>query len=92
MQSGITVLNQTVLLKGVNDSADALAGLCERLVDLGVIPYYLHQLDRVAGTAHFEVPVETGRQLIHELRRRLPGYAVPQYVQEVPGEACKTLM
>jgi L-lysine 2,3-aminomutase len=49
------------------------------------MPYYLHQLDRVAGAAHFEVPIERGRQLAAELHRRLPGYAVPRYVQEVPG-------
>ena len=90
VDSGITVLNQAVLLRGVNDSVEVLAGLCERLVNLGVIPYYLHQLDRVAGTAHFEVPEVEGAALIEELRRRLPGYAVPQYVREVPGVAYKT--
>jgi len=89
VRSGITVLNQAVLLRGVNDSVDALSALCEGLVDLGVMPYYLHQLDRVAGTAHFEVPEETGRALIEELRRRLPGYAVPKYVREVAGEGYK---
>jgi EF-P beta-lysylation protein EpmB len=87
---GISTLNQAVLLRGVNDSVTALAELCERLIDLGVMPYYLHQLDRVTGTAHFEVPEETGRALITELRQRLPGYAVPQYVREIPGEAHKT--
>jgi len=90
VDSGLTVLNQSVLLRGVNDSADVLAQLSERLVNLGVIPYYLHQLDRVTGAAHFEVPVEQGRLLIEELRHRLPGYAVPQYVQERPGELHKT--
>jgi KamA family protein len=89
VDSGIPVLNQTVLLKGVNDSADALAELCERLVDLRVMPYYLHQLDRVAGAAHFEVPEAEGRQLIEALQRRLPGYAVPRYVREAPGAASK---
>ena len=83
--AGIVLLNQAVLLAGVNDTVDAQAALCERLVDLRVIPYYLHQLDRVAGAAHFEVPVATGRQIIRELRQRLPGYAVPRYVQEVAG-------
>lgn len=90
VRSGITVLNQTVLLRGVNDSADALSELCERLVDLGVLPYYLHQLDRVAGAAHFEVSETVGLQLMDELRRRLPGYAVPKYVREIPGEPHKT--
>lgn len=90
VRAGIPVLNQAVLLRGINDSVNALADLCETLVDLGVMPYYLHQLDRVAGAAHFEVPEETGLQLMDELRRRLPGYAVPRYVRETPGEACKT--
>ena len=88
-RSGITLLNQTVLLRGVNDSVESLVALSERLVDLGVIPYYLHQLDRVAGTSHFEVAEETGRQLAKRLREILPGYAVPQYVREVPGEKHK---
>lgn len=90
VRSGITVLNQAVLLRGVNDDTDVLTDLSERLINLGVVPYYLHQLDRVAGTAHFEVSEETGRELIAELRRRLPGYAVPQFVREIPGEASKT--
>ena len=63
------VLNQAVLLRGVNDDADVLAELCERLVDLRVMPYYLHQLDRVAGAAHFEVPIERGRELMAELQQ-----------------------
>ena len=78
-----------MLLRGVNDSVEVLAELSERLIDLGIKPYYLHQLDRVAGNAHFEVPEETGLSLMAELRKRLPGYAVPQYVREVPGEAFK---
>ncbi len=88
-QSGVMTLNQAVLLRGVNDSVETLVGLSERLIDLGIKPYYLHQMDRVAGTAHFEVPEETGLNLMAELRQRLPGYAVPQYVREVPGEAFK---
>jgi EF-P beta-lysylation protein EpmB len=89
VRSGLTVLNQSVLLKGINDSVEALAGLSEALVDLGVIPYYLHQLDRVAGAAHFEVPASTGLALVAALRERLPGYAIPRYVREVAGEAYK---
>ncbi len=85
VDAGVPLLNQAVLLRGVNDDANALAELCQRLVDLRVMPYYLHQLDRVAGAAHFEVPIERGRQLIRELQRRLPGYAVPRYVQEIAG-------
>ena len=57
-----------------------------------VIPYYLHQLDRVSGTAHFEVPVETGVRLVQQLRARLPGYAVPRYVREIPGEPNKVVL
>jgi len=83
------LLNQAVLLRGINDSTDILAELSERLIDLGVRPYYLHQLDRVAGTAHFEVAEDVGRELMENLRRRLPGYAVPQYVRETPGDFYK---
>ena len=90
VRAGISVLNQAVLLRGVNDSVDALAALCERLIDLGVLPYYLHQLDRVRGTSQFEVPVEEGRRLVAAVRARLPGYAVPEYVCEQPGEPHKT--
>ena len=89
-QTGVMTLNQSVLLRGVNDSVEALAALSERLIDLGIKPYYLHQLDRVSGAAHFEVAEEIGRQLIEELRRRLPGYAMPQYVRETPGDPFKT--
>lgn len=85
VRSGITTLNQAVLLRGVNDSTEALADLCERLIDVGVIPYYLHQLDRVRGAAHFEVDEVRGREIIAELRQRLPGYAVPEYVREEAG-------
>lgn len=88
--SGLTVLNQAVLLRGINDDGDVLAELSERLFDLGVLPYYLHQLDCVAGAAHFEVSEERGRELVAELRRRLPGYLVPKYVRETAGEAGKT--
>jgi EF-P beta-lysylation protein EpmB len=87
--SGLTVLNQTVLLAGINDAGEALTELSLRLINVGVIPYYLHQLDRVRGTAHFEVPVSRGLELIAQLRTQLPGYAVPQYVREVAGELHK---
>ncbi|QDV16164.1 L-lysine 2,3-aminomutase [Gimesia panareensis] len=90
IQTGIPVLNQAVLLKGVNDVVEPLVGLSEKLINLGVMPYYLHQLDRVSGVAHFEVPEAQGRALIRELRVRLPGYAVPQYVREIMGEPHKT--
>ena len=92
VRAGITVLNQTVLMRGINDSVETQAALCERLVDLGVIPYYLHQLDRVLGTAHFEVDESVGIAIISALRDRLPGYAVPTYVREIPGRAAKTVL
>jgi L-lysine 2,3-aminomutase len=84
------VLNQAVLLRGINDDIESQVALSERLIDLGVLPYYLHQLDRVAGTAHFEVERERGLAIIAEMRRRLPGYGVPQYVEEVAGEKSKS--
>lgn len=89
---GVPLLNQAVLLRGVNDSVEALEDLCRRLVDLRVMPYYLHQLDRVTGAAHFEVPVEQGMVLLDKLRARLPGYAVPRYVQEIAGESGKRVL
>ena len=92
VDAGIPVLNQSVLLRGVNDRADVLAELCERLVDLRVMPYYLHQLDAVAGAAHFEVPISTGIALVAELRARLPGYAVPRYVRESRGGVSKEIL
>jgi KamA family protein len=88
--AGVLLLNQAVLLAGVNDSVEAQAALCERLIDIRVLPYYLHQLDRVAGAAHFEVPIANGLRIMEQLRARLPGYAVPRYVQEVPGAPSKT--
>ncbi len=87
--TGALLFNQAVLLRGVNDRLEVLEQLCLGLVDQGVVPYYLHQLDRVEGAAHFEVPVEQGRWLIRQLRARLPGYAVPRYVQEQPGQEFK---
>ena len=88
--AGATLLNQSVLLRGVNDDADALAALSERLFEAGVLPYYLHQLDRVAGAAHFEVEDVRALELLEILRRRLPGYLVPRLVREVAGAAHKS--
>jgi len=82
---GTELLNQSVLLCGVNDSADALAALSEKLFEAGVLPYYLHMLDKVQGAAHFEVNETAARQLMTELNRRLPGYLVPRLVREIPG-------
>jgi len=89
--AGVTLLNQSVLLCGVNDNIDSLVNLSERLVDCGVLPYYLHQLDRVTGVAHFEVPRQRGIDLIKQMRSYLPGYAVPRYVKEEPGEPNKSV-
>jgi EF-P beta-lysylation protein EpmB len=88
--AGATLLNQSVLLRGVNDDADALATLSERLFGMGVLPYYLHQLDRVVGAAHFEVPDARARELRDALQGRLPGYLVPRLVRELAGESGKT--
>lgn len=85
VRSGITTLNQSVLMRGINDSVEVLQELSERLIDLGVVPYYLHQLDRVRGAAHFEVDEQVGKALISELRSHLPGYGVPRYVREEAG-------
>ncbi len=87
---GIPVLNQSVLLKDVNDDLDTQKQLCEYLVDHGVMPYYLHQLDRVQGTSHFEVDQNLGKKLIQQLSTCLSGYAIPKYVAEIPGELSKT--
>jgi EF-P beta-lysylation protein EpmB len=85
----VILLNQAVLLAGVNDSVDVLKALSERLVDLRVVPYYLHLLDRVQGTAAFEVDEASARELHERLRTVLPGYAVPRLAREVPGEPAK---
>ena len=83
--AGVTLLNQSVLLRDVNDSAVTLASLSERLFAAGVMPYYLHQMDRVKGAAHFEVSVERAREIMSGLRATLPGYLLPRLVQEIPG-------
>ncbi len=88
--TGALLLNQSVLLAGVNDDADTLADLSRALIRNGALPYYLHQLDRVTGTAHYEVEEARGRGLIESLRGKLPGYAIPRYVREIAGEAYKT--
>ena len=87
--AGVTLLNQSVLLRGINDDANVLTQLSERLFTAGVLPYYLHQLDRVRGAAHFEVDDARALNLVKTLRARLPGYLVPKLVREVGGEASK---
>ncbi len=86
---GATVLNQAVLLGGVNDDAGVLCNLSEALFDAGVLPYYLHRLDAVHGAAHYAVPEARAQQLLGTLRARLPGYLVPRLVREVAGAAAK---
>lgn len=87
--TGAMLLNQAVLLRGVNDSVEALANLSERSHAAGVLPYYLHQLDRVEGAAHFEVDDARARQLHSTLAARLSGYLVPKLVREVAGDPGK---
>lgn len=88
--AGCQLLNQTVLLKGVNDSSESLIALSERLSDVDVMPYYLHLLDPVAGASHFDVPDQVGIELIDAIRKKLPGYLVPRLVREQQGQASKT--
>ena len=88
--TGTLLLNQSVLLRGINDDADCLEALSYRLFESEILPYYLHQLDRVAGAAHFECDGTTALKLIADLRARVPGYLVPELVQELPGELSKT--
>jgi L-lysine 2,3-aminomutase len=87
--AGVVLLNQTVLLRGVNDDATVLAALSERLLGAGVLPYYLHLTDRVRGTAHFAVDEARAQVIAGELAARLPGYLVPRLVREVPHAVAK---
>lgn len=91
-QKKIALLNQTVLLKGVNDSVNILEELSWKLIAFGVLPYYLHQLDPVKGGSHFKVTEEKGKEMISELKKRVPGYLVPKFVREIPGELSKTII
>ncbi len=90
--AGVQLLNQTVLLQGINDNVDALIQLSQRLVDIGVLPYYLHELDPVLGTRHFKVPREKAVELIDAMRSRVSGYLVPRLVVETPGAASKQIL
>ncbi len=90
--AGATVLNQSVLLRGVNDDVDALVDLSNKLFDVGVLPYYLHQLDPVAGAAHFDVPDARALELHAAMQARLSGYLVPRLVRELPGRPSKTAL
>ena len=87
--SKITLLNQAVLLRGVNDNAAALVSLSRKLFAIGVLPYYLHMPDKVVGTAHFDVTTKTAKALIKAISAELPGYLVPRLVREKPGSHAK---
>lgn len=89
-RAGVTLLNQSVILRGVNDNAGILEDLSEALFDAGVLPYYLHGFDPVSGAQHFDVPDDEARALVRELLARLPGFLVPKLVREVPGQPAKT--
>jgi L-lysine 2,3-aminomutase len=89
-QAGATLLNQSVLLRGINDRTDVLAALSERLFEADILPYYLHQLDPVQGAAHFAVNDRDAIRLVEGMRCRLPGYLVPRLVREHPGQASKS--
>jgi len=86
----IHLFNQAVLLKGVNDNADQLCLLSEKLFSCGIVPYYLHLLDKAVGTGHFEVNEQNARTIMQEIKAKLPGYLVPKLVKEEPGTASKT--
>jgi len=91
-ESGTTVLNQAVLLRGINDRVTDLVDLSEALFAAGVLPYYLHLLDRVAGAAHFDRPAATAQRLVADLATHLPGYLVPRLVREEAGAPAKTVL
>lgn len=89
-QSGVTLLSQSVLLKGINDNLPTLVALCEGLYARGVLPYYLHLLDKVQGAAHFDLPEQVAIDLYQSLQAELPGYLVPKLVREEAGRPAKT--
>jgi EF-P beta-lysylation protein EpmB len=91
-ESGCQLLNQSVLLQGVNDDPTTLAQLSQRLFDCKVLPYYLHLLDKVAGTAHFDLPLEKALAIYRALQAQLPGYLLPRLAREEPGKNSKTLL
>lgn len=88
----LPLFNQSVLLKNINDNADQLVALSEKLFAVNIIPYYLHLLDKVSGAAHFDISLETALQLSQTMRARLPGYLVPKLATEQAGEAAKTIL
>ncbi len=91
-KAGVSLLNQSVLLKDINDNAQQLTQLSEKLFSFDVLPYYLHLLDKASGTAHFEVDEETAIVIINEVKQLLPGYLVPKLVKEQAGKQSKTVI
>lgn len=91
-KQNILLFNQSVLLKDINDDFETLKNLNLKLISAGIIPYYLHQLDKVKGSFHFQVSIKKGKKLIECLNENLPGYAVPKYVREIPNNKSKTLI
>lgn len=89
-EAGFTLLNQSVLLRGINDTEKSLVDLSYKLFSQGVLPYYLHQLDKAEGTSHFEVPDHKAIHLLENIRIELPGYLVPRLVREIANEKSKT--
>lgn len=90
--AGCYLLNQSVLLAGINDEANVLSSLSEKLFSFGVMPYYLHLLDKVKGAAHFDIPIEKAKSMYKELQKLLPGYLLPRMVCEEPGKRNKTII
>lgn len=89
-RAGVNLFNQSVLLRAVNDDVAVLSELSEALFSANVIPYYLHLLDPVIGSAHFDLPLTEAKQLEQKLRANLPGYLVPTFVREIPHKDSKT--
>jgi EF-P beta-lysylation protein EpmB len=91
-QSGSTILNQAVLLKGVNDNAQEQIKLSQSLFSAGILPYYLFLFDPVAGASHFDIPIEQGKKIFAQMQGELPGYLVPRLAKEISGKTSKTLL
>lgn len=90
-QAGVTLLNQAVLLKGINDSVEAQVNLSEAVFRAGLLPYYLFTLDPVEGAAHFDIPIEDAQRLMGKVAAELPGYLVPRLAKEIPGKSAKSV-
>jgi EF-P beta-lysylation protein EpmB len=91
-QTGSTILNQAVLLKGINDNAEEQVRLSRALFSAGILPYYLFLFDPVAGASHFDIPIEQGKKIFTQMQRELPGYLVPRLAKEISGKSSKTLL